>query len=220
MGQDGVSPLPSMWSITRWLINIIWYWQKMDYIVYDPGTHIHHFLNKMMDPLLAQAKLFLDKNSNQYSTDFNVTIKYILNQVTFQHYNQQLKIDSIGCGGSKALKTMEGVISRCPLSAIWPSNVCNSPLPRKAVFANTNTRHRVMAATVVMVASTSTNKPIAGKRATPGVRNTRPLLLPWQSPSSTPMWWLFNCVQCLVRMMLQWLLLMGRGVQMQRIPHS
>ncbi len=41
--------------------------KKTDYVVYDPSTRVRHFLNGIMDPSLAQAKLSLEANCEQYS---------------------------------------------------------------------------------------------------------------------------------------------------------
>ncbi len=79
--------------------------KRTDYVMYDPSTCVHHFLNGIMDPVLAQAKLSLEANSDQYSGNFDATVKYLMNQVTHHQVNQQLHIASVGSGPPDRLKT-------------------------------------------------------------------------------------------------------------------
>ncbi len=53
--------------------------KKTDYTTYDPSTCICHFLNGIMDPALAQAKLLLEANREQYSGNFDATVEYLMN---------------------------------------------------------------------------------------------------------------------------------------------
>ncbi len=48
---------------------------KTNYVPYNPSTCVCHFLNGVIHPLLAQAKFSLDANHDQYSGNFDVTIK-------------------------------------------------------------------------------------------------------------------------------------------------
>ncbi len=79
--------------------------KKTDYVAYDPRTCVCHFLNGIMDPTLAQAKLSLEAIFKQYSGDFDVTVEYLMNQVTHHQVNQQLNISSLGSGPPGCLKT-------------------------------------------------------------------------------------------------------------------
>ncbi len=79
--------------------------KKTDYVVYDPSTCVRHYLNGIMDHALAQAKLSLEANHDQYSGNFNATVEYLMNQVTHHQVNQQLNIASVGSGTPGCLKT-------------------------------------------------------------------------------------------------------------------
>ncbi len=60
-----------------------------------------------MDPALAQAKLSLDANCDQYSGDFDAIVEYLMNQVTHHQVNQQLNIASVDSGTPSCLKTCD-----------------------------------------------------------------------------------------------------------------
>ncbi len=79
--------------------------KKTDYVAYDPSTRVRHFLNGITDPSLAQAKLSLEANRDQYSGDFDATVEYLMNQVTHQQVNQQLHIASVDSSAPSRLKT-------------------------------------------------------------------------------------------------------------------
>ncbi len=79
--------------------------KKTNYVTYNPITCIHHFLNGIMGPALAQAKLSLEANCEQYSVDFDATIEYLMNQVSLHQVNQQLHIASVGIGAPGCIKT-------------------------------------------------------------------------------------------------------------------
>ncbi len=49
--------------------------KKTNHVAYDPGTRICHFLNCIMDPALAQAKLYLKANREMYSGNFDATVE-------------------------------------------------------------------------------------------------------------------------------------------------
>ncbi len=79
--------------------------KKTDYTAYDPRICIQHFLNGIMDPALAQAKLSLETNREMYSGNFDATVEYQMNQVQHQQVNQQLNIASDGSGAPARLCT-------------------------------------------------------------------------------------------------------------------
>ncbi len=92
------------------------------YITYDPNTCVHHFLNGITDPSLAQAKLSLKANFMQYGGNFDATVKYLMPQVAHQQVNKQLSISSVGNSTACRLKTCddEGHDLEMPL-------ICYSP---------------------------------------------------------------------------------------------
>ncbi len=79
--------------------------KKTNYIAYDTGTCMCHFLNGIMNPSLTQTNLLLDTNHNQFSGTFDATIEYLMNQVTHQQGNQHLNFDHVNSGANKSLKT-------------------------------------------------------------------------------------------------------------------
>ncbi len=79
--------------------------KRTNYTAYDPCTHVCHFLNGIMDPALAQAKLSLDVNCELYS---DATVEYLINQVSHHQVNQQLNIAGVGSGTPGCLKTCNG----------------------------------------------------------------------------------------------------------------
>ncbi len=81
--------------------------KKTDYISYNPSTRVCHFLNGIMDPTVAQAKLLLEENCGQYFGNFDATVEYLMNQVLLHQVNQQLNIDCVGSGASGHLKTCD-----------------------------------------------------------------------------------------------------------------
>ena len=81
--------------------------KKTNYVAYDPGTRVRHFLNGITDPSLAQAKLSLEANRDQYSGDFDATVEYLMNQVTHQQVNQQLHIARVDSGAPSRLQTKD-----------------------------------------------------------------------------------------------------------------
>ncbi len=83
--------------------------KKTDYIAYDPGTRVRHFLNGITDPSFAQAKLSLKAKREQYSGDFDATVEYLMNQVTHQQVNQQLHVASVDSGAPICLKQKLGL---------------------------------------------------------------------------------------------------------------
>ena len=90
--------------------NMVTLAKKTDYVAYDPSTRVRHFLNGITDPSLAQAKLSLEANREQYSGDFDACVEYLMNQVTHQQVNQQLNIASVDTGatvGAGRLKTKD-----------------------------------------------------------------------------------------------------------------
>ncbi len=107
--------------------------KKTNYIAYDPGTHVHHFLNGIMDPSLAQAKLSLEANRKMYSGNFDATIEYLMNQVQHQLVNQQLNIASVGSGTAGCLHTRntQGNNLEIPLYSTHQKSGCNYHPPRK-----------------------------------------------------------------------------------------
>ncbi len=72
--------------------------KKMDYVAYDPGTRVRHFMNGITNPLLNQAKLLLCANPDKYATDFDAPLEYLTNQVSHQRVNQRLNIAAVGQG--------------------------------------------------------------------------------------------------------------------------
>ncbi len=81
--------------------------KKTDYTPYDPSTCVCHVLNGIMDPALAQAKLSFEANCDQYSGNFDATVKYLMNQVQHHQVNQQLNVASVGSGASSHLQTCD-----------------------------------------------------------------------------------------------------------------
>ncbi len=87
-----------------------------------------------------------------------------------------LALAAVHLGPSRS-KMTGGTISRYPLSVIYLRNRCNSPPPKRA--ASASTRHSVIEAENVMVATVNANGPTASWRAIPRARNTRLLLPLW-----------------------------------------
>ncbi len=78
--------------------------KKTNYVSYNPGNCVYLFLNSIMDPFVAQTKLSLDANCDQYSDNFDATVQYLMNQVTHQQVNQQVNIASVGSSIARKLK--------------------------------------------------------------------------------------------------------------------
>ncbi len=66
--------------------------KKTDYTAFDPSTCVCHFLNGIANPTLAEAKLSLKANCEQYSGNYDATIEYLMNQVLHHQVNQQIHI--------------------------------------------------------------------------------------------------------------------------------
>ncbi len=78
--------------------------KKTNYTTYDSSTRVCHFLNSIMDPALAQAKLSLEANHEQYSGNFDAVVEYLMNPFSHHHVNQQHSIASVGSGAPGHLK--------------------------------------------------------------------------------------------------------------------
>ncbi len=112
--------------------------KQTDYVTYNPNTRVCHFLNGIMDPSLAQAKLSLEANREQYSGDFDATVEYLMNQVTHQQVNQQLHVASVDSGAPSRLKTKDERSNNLKMPLIEYSNKQWDQLswPRKQVSAS------------------------------------------------------------------------------------
>ncbi len=81
--------------------------KRINYIAYDPGTCVCHFLNGITNPSLKQVKLSLEVNRKMYSGNFDATVEYLMHQVEYHQVNQQLKIASVGSSASGCLRTCD-----------------------------------------------------------------------------------------------------------------
>ncbi len=81
--------------------------KKTNYVAYGPSMRVCHFLNSNTDPSFAQVKVPLNANSKKYSSDFDATVEYLMNQVLHQKADQHLNIANVGSSASKTLKTKD-----------------------------------------------------------------------------------------------------------------
>ncbi len=81
--------------------------KKTNYTTYDPSTCVCHFLNGIMDPVIAQAKLLIEASCDRYSGNFDATIEYLMNQVSHNQVNQLLNIASVSSGASVCTKNYD-----------------------------------------------------------------------------------------------------------------
>ncbi len=79
--------------------------KKTNHVIYDSSTCVYHFLNGITNPTLVQAFLSLEANHDHYSSNFDATIEYCMNQVHHLQVNQQHTIASVGRSAVGKLKT-------------------------------------------------------------------------------------------------------------------
>ncbi len=156
---------------------------KTDYIAYDPGTRVCHFLNSITDPSLAQAKLSLKANPEMYSSDFDATVEYLMNQVQHQQVNQQLNIASVGSGaaGRHCTRDDQGNNHKIPLVNYSLEECAPLLSAQRVVFVSAalplmvNAVETATAGMVVVVVTASINARTA-TNMTPRVPSIMPLL--------------------------------------------
>ncbi len=102
--------------------------KKTDCTTYDPSTCVCHFLNGIMDPALAQAKLSLKANCKMNSVNFDATVEYFMNQVQHHQVTHQLNIASVGGGAPGCLRNCDdqGNNLEIPLIAYSPEDWAQS----------------------------------------------------------------------------------------------